>query len=45
MLYDKIELENEETIITTARKHWFIIYMELALVILFALLPLFSIMF
>jgi len=45
MLYDKIELENEETVSRTARKHWFIIYTELALVILFALLPLFSMMF
>jgi len=44
MLFDKIELEKNEIIIKTARKHWFIIYTELSLIILFALFPLFCMM-
>jgi len=45
MLFDKIELEPNETIIKTARKHWFIIYLELGIILLFALFPFFSMMF
>lgn len=41
MLFDKIELEADEKIITTARKHWFIIGVQLAITILFALFPVF----
>lgn len=39
MLFDKIHLEESETIITTVRKHWFIIFVELVSVALLALLP------
>ncbi|MFN3187994.1 MAG: PH domain-containing protein [Candidatus Paceibacteria bacterium] len=41
MLYDKIQLEPNEKVLTTVRKHWFIIIMEMLGILLFALIPLF----
>lgn len=41
MLYDKIKLEPNEKVLTTVRKHWFIIVVEMLGILLFALLPLF----
>lgn len=40
MLFEKIHLEESEHVITTVRKHWFIIVMELLGVLLFATVPL-----
>jgi len=44
MLFDKIMLEPDEKVIKTARAHWFIIGMELVGIVLFALLPIFSLL-
>jgi len=41
MLYDKINLEPDETVIKTVRMHWFIITMEILAIVLAGLLPLF----
>lgn len=41
MLFDKIQLEKDEVILSTVRKHWFIIFSELFGVFIVALLPLF----
>lgn len=41
MLYDKIQLEPNEQVLITVRKHWFIIVMELLGVLFLALIPLF----
>jgi hypothetical protein len=43
-LYDKIELESDETVIKTVRKHWFLITIELCIIILFGLVPVFGFM-
>lgn len=43
MLFDKIELESEERVIATVRKHWFIITVELLGIIIVGLLPLLGI--
>jgi len=39
MLYEKIEFEPEEVVLTTVRKHWFIILMELLGTFFMLLLP------
>ncbi len=39
MLYDKIELEPDETVLRTVRKHWFVIAMELLSIVLMGLVP------
>jgi hypothetical protein len=39
MLYDKINLEPDEKVLTTVRKHWFIITIEMVGILFFALLP------
>lgn len=44
MLFEKIELEKDETVIKTVRKHWFVITVELLTVILFGLVPAFIFM-
>lgn len=41
-LYEKIELEIDEKVITTVRKHWFLITMELLTIVLFGLVPVFA---
>lgn len=41
MLFEKIELEKDEVILKTVRKHWFVIGIELFSIILLILLPLF----
>jgi len=43
-LYEKIELESDEVVITTVRKHWFVITVELMVIILFGLVPVFLFM-
>jgi hypothetical protein len=43
-LYEKIELEPDEVVITTVRKHWFLIFIELTVIILFGLVPVFCFM-
>lgn len=40
MLYDKIQLESDETILKVVRKHWFVIVTELILIGFVALAPL-----
>jgi uncharacterized membrane protein YdbT with pleckstrin-like domain len=40
MLYEKIQLEAGEVVLTTVRKHWFIITLELLGVLAMALVPL-----
>lgn len=40
MLYDKIQLEPNEKVLTTVRKHWFIITLEMLSIVFFALVPL-----
>lgn len=40
-LYEKIELEADEKVIVTVRKHWFLITIELLTIILFGLVPVF----
>ncbi len=42
--YERIELESDEVVITTVRKHWFIITVELGVIILFGLAPVFLFM-
>lgn len=44
MLYEKIELESDEAVIKTVRKHWFIIIVELLTIVLFGLAPVFAFM-
>lgn len=44
MLFEKIHLEDSETVITTVRKHWFIVVAELFGVTLFAAVPLIAFM-
>ncbi len=39
MLYDKIELEPNETVLKTVRKHWFVITIELLSIVIMGLLP------
>ncbi len=39
MLYDKIELEPDEQVLRTVRKHWFVITVELISIIMMGLLP------
>jgi hypothetical protein len=41
MLLEKIQLETDEKIITTVRKHWFIIFAELFGIFIIALIPFF----
>jgi len=41
MLYDKIQLEPNEKVLTTVRKHWFLITIEMLGILFFALIPLF----
>lgn len=41
MLYDKIQLEPNEKVLATVRKHWFIITVEMLGILFFALIPLF----
>ena len=41
MLYDKIQLEPNEKVLTTVRKHWFIITIEMLGILFFAFIPLF----
>jgi len=41
MLYDKIQLEPNEKVLATVRKHWFVITVEMIGILLFALIPLF----
>lgn len=43
-LYEKIELESDEAVITTVRKHWFLITVEMLTIILFGLAPVFIFM-
>lgn len=40
MLYEKIELEKDELVLDTVRKHWFVITLELISVFLLAVVPL-----
>ena len=42
--YEKIELEADETVIATTRKHWFLITIELAIIVFFGLAPVFGFM-
>ena len=39
MLYDKIELEPDENVLRTVRKHWFVITVELISIVMMGLLP------
>jgi hypothetical protein len=39
MLFDKITLEPDERVLTTVRKHWFVISIDILVIILFGLLP------
>jgi len=39
MLYDKIELEPNEAVLKTVRKHWFVITIELLSIVFMGLLP------
>ncbi|MCA9367903.1 PH domain-containing protein [Candidatus Kaiserbacteria bacterium] len=39
MLFEKIQLEDDEKVLTTARKHWFVIVSELFATFLLILLP------
>lgn len=43
-LYEKIELESDEHVIKTVRKHWFLITIELGVIVLFGLMPVFLFM-
>lgn len=45
MLYDKIQLEPNEEVLTTVRKHWFIITIEMLGILFFAFIPLFALIF
>ena len=44
MLFEKIELEADEAVIKTVRKHWFVITVELVTIIFFGLMPVFGLM-
>jgi hypothetical protein len=44
MLFEKIELESDETVIKTVRKHWFVITVELLTIIFMGLMPVFIFM-
>ena len=44
MLFEKIELEADEAVIKTVRKHWFVITVELVAIIFFGLMPIFGFM-
>lgn len=44
MLFEKIELEADETVIKTVRKHWFVITVELLSIIFLGLMPVFIFM-
>ncbi len=44
MIYEKIALESDETVLKTVRKHWFIITVELIMIIFFGLIPVFGFM-
>ncbi len=39
MLYDKIELEQDEQVLATVRKHWFVITVEMISIVFMGLLP------
>lgn len=39
MLYDKIELEPDENVLRTVRKHWFVITVELLSIVMMGFLP------
>lgn len=39
MLYDKLQLEKDEVVLKTVRKHWFVIVTELITVVFVAFLP------
>jgi hypothetical protein len=41
MLFDKIQLEEGEKIVKTARKHWFIIGVQMGTIVVFGLFPIF----
>lgn len=41
MLFEKIELESDEAVIITVRKHWFVITLELLAIIIMGLMPVF----
>ena len=43
-MYEKIELEADETVIKTVRKHWFTIFVELGVIVFFGLMPVFAFM-
>jgi hypothetical protein len=45
MLFERIELEPGETVLAKVRKHWFVILMELMGSVIFALTPLFMLIF
>ncbi len=44
MLFEKIQLEPDEAVIKTVRKHWFVITVELLVIIFFGLMPVFGLM-
>ncbi len=44
MLFEKIQLEADEAVIKTVRKHWFVITVELLTIIFFGLMPVFGFM-
>jgi len=44
MLFEKIQLEPDEAVIKTVRKHWFVITVELLTIIFFGLIPIFGFM-
>jgi hypothetical protein len=41
MLFEKIQLETDEKVIKTVRKHWFVITIELLVIIFMGLMPVF----
>lgn len=45
MLFEKIQLEPDEKVIKTVRKHWFVITLELLTIIFFGLMPVFGLIF
>jgi Bacterial PH domain len=44
MLFEKIQLEPDEKVIKTVRKHWFVITLELLVIIFMGLMPVFIFM-
>jgi Bacterial PH domain len=44
MLFEKIQLEPDEKVIKTVRKHWFVITLELLIIIIMGLMPVFIFM-